>query len=718
MPMTNEPGSCCGKRFCRLPAMPHPRRIAERPAIRRHRRGWRPAPQSRVGFQDRSFRAARVSRCVSLWLLVYAYTALASSALFAEDDRGEENWPSYGRTYSEQFYSPLSSINATNVARLGLAWFVDLPGQRMLEATPLAIDGVLYFSGTYGKVFAVDARLGRLLWDFDPHSGDYRPDVFRYTGSLGGHRGVAYWRGKVYVGAVDGRLFALEAKTGKVVWNVQTFERPEAGMTISGAPRAYDDKVVIGSCSDFGSLRGYVAAYDAETGRQRWRFYTVPGDPAKGFESPAMAMAAKTWSGQWWKSGGNGSVWDSIVYDPEFKRIYFGTANWNGDQAPPKDDHLFTSSIVALDANTGSYLWHYQENPRGDRDYDSTMPIVLAELTINGRQHKALLHAPKNGFFYVIDRTTGKLISADPFSKVNWARRIDLNSGRPVELPAVRDLWPGFLGAHSWQPMAFNPETGLVYIPTMKWDSDATELNLLEPDDATASLLAWDPVTQRQRWEVHYADSFWNGGATTTAGNLVFQGTGRGKFVAYKASTGEKLWSFDAGLGIIATPISYSVDGVQYISVLVGYGGAGGLLGKLADYGWRFNEQPRRLLTFALGRRTPLPLGGPPRHDVKAVDDPKFLIDAAQAATGAELYRSAQCYFCHGPELVNTGSFAPDLRESALAMNWDTFKSAVSAGTLAAGGMPKFDDLSDNDLRMIYMYVRQRARAAARAATR
>jgi quinohemoprotein ethanol dehydrogenase len=330
------------------------------------------------------------------------------------DERQGANWLSYGRTYSEQFYSPLKAINANNVKQLGLAWLLNLPGERTLEATPLAVDGVLYFSGTYGKTFAVDALKGRKLWEFDPHSGEYRPDIFRYSGSLGGHRGVAYWRGKVYVGVIDGRLFALDAKTGKVQWSVQTIDDPKAHKTISGAPRVFKGMVIIGHNDDPGG-RGYVTAYDAATGKQRWRFYTVPGDPAKGFESAAMERAAKTWTGQWWKSGGNGSVWDSIVYDPEFNRIYLGTANWipedSAASTSPKTDNLFVSSIVALNADTGEYVWHYQENPGGGWDYDSNAPMVLADLTIGGVARKVLLHAPKNGFFYVIDRTTGKLIS-------------------------------------------------------------------------------------------------------------------------------------------------------------------------------------------------------------------------------------------------------------------------------------------------------------------
>jgi quinohemoprotein ethanol dehydrogenase len=663
-----------------------------------------------------SLAGALLFACASLATPLHAGTVVDERAL-ADETQGS-NWLSTGRTYSESRYSPLARINGSNVHSLGLAWFLDLKGERTLEATPLAVDGVLYFSGTFGKTFAVDARSGRQLWEFDPGSGNYRPEIFRFSGSLGGHRGVAYWRGRVYVAVIDGRLFALDAKSGKVVWNVQTLDDPKGRQSISGAPRVFRGKVIIGQNGDPGS-RGYVTAYDTETGRQRWRFYTVPGDPSRGFENEAMAAAAKTWSGQWWKSGGNASVWDGITYDPEFDRVYLGTANWIPEPGAgfglPPGDHLFVSSIVALDADTGKYLWHYQETPGGNWDYDSNMSMVLADLTIDGTARKVLMHAPKNGFFYVIDRAAGKLISAEKFSKVTWALRIDQGSGRPVETPDLRELWPSFLGAHSWQSMSFNPGTGLVYIPTMRLGSNiAAGFAPVVPDDGrTATLLAWDPAAQKPRWEVSHQDSFWNGGTMTSAGNLVFQGTGRGEFAAYDAGTGDKLWSFYAGLGIVGAPISYMVDGAEYISVLVGYGGATGTLGKRFDYGWRFNEQPRRLLTFALDKRANLPPGNPPRYRVKAADDAAFVIDSTMAARGSGLYSSATCYYCHGPQLENTGSFALDLRESALALNWPAFRAVVHDGALAAAGMPKFGDLSDDDTRAIFMYIRQRAREAA-----
>jgi quinohemoprotein ethanol dehydrogenase len=695
----------------------------------------------------------------SLYAAVVVVSTLAGRAVAGSqvdgraiaDEREGENWLSSGRTYAEHHYSPLTQITRDNIKRLGLAWSLDLAGERTLEAPPLAVDGVLYFSGTYGKTYAVDAHSGRPLWEFDPDLAHHSPEKLRLV--MGAHRGVAYWQGKVYVGVVDGRLLALEAKTGKPLWSAQSFDAPGARKAISGAPRVFDGMVIIGhGGGDYGT-RGYVTAYDANTGQQRWRFYTVPGDPQKGFENDAMARAAKTWSGQWWHWGGGGAVWDNITYDPEFDRIYIGTGNgspWNAEvRSAGHGDNWFICSIVALDARTGRYLWHYQTTP-GDRwDFDATQNMVLADLTIQGRARKVLMQANKNGFFYEIDRSNGQLISAEKFATVTWATGIDPDTGRPIEAPHVRYesgpvlIRPSAAGAHSFPPMSFNPGTGLVYIPTIKqglrigppvnqddlnnFESpqrrffplvDVTaDFPVIKPDDGTTSLLAWDPVTQEKRWEVNYPDSFWNGGTLTTAGELVFQGTGRGKFLAYDAKTGAILWNFDAGLGIVGAPVTYEVEGRQFVALLVGYGGSAGGGGKMFDTGWRFNEQPRRLLAFALDRRASLPVTAPPRFTVRAVDDPALQIDARQAAEGSRLYHFS-CSNCHGGHLQSTGSIAPDLRESNLALNWPSFRSVLHDGLLASAGMPKYDELSDEDLRSIYLYVRQGSREAASMSAR
>jgi quinohemoprotein ethanol dehydrogenase len=702
----------------------------------------------------------RIGRFSSTWLLWMCFWLIAESGARAgsvvdghaiADETQGANWLSYGRTYSESRFSPLTAINDTNVNKLKLAWYLDLPGQGTLESTPLVVDGVLYFSGSYGRTFAVDARTGRKLWEFDPELAKYNPQKLRLN--MGAHRGIAYWNGKIFVGTNDGRLLALDSASGRALWSVQTVDLKKGNPKYnSGAPRVFNGKIVIGNGTSEAGSRGYVTAYDTETGRQLWRFYTVPGDPAHGFQSHMEAMAAKTWTGdpQGWAGG---SVWDSIVYDPEFNRVYIATGNGNpinrATRSPAGGDNLFVCSIVALDADTGAYVWHYQVVPGDSWDYDATAQMVLADLTIAGKPRKVLMQASKDGFFYVLDRSTGRLISAEKYTKATWADRIDLATGRPVEASNARYrttpivIWPADFGAHNWQSMSFDPSTGLVYIPTLKLgetfgpimaeqSSNTTAAGtgaqappLYTPllgvdsayvtpdaDDGTGSLLAWDPVAQSKRWEVRY-DSYWNGGILSTAGNLVFQGTGRGQLFAYRAATGERLWSFGAGLGIIAAPVTYSVGGVQYLSILVGYGGAAGLGGKFFDYGWRFGEQSRRLLTFSLGGHATLPAGKPPRFTLSPVDDPKIAVDRSLATRGAAVYNDNYCFLCHGANLENSGSIAPDLRESHLALSWPAFRTVVNEGTLSAAGMPKFDELSEQDTRALYVYIRQGAREAA-----
>jgi quinohemoprotein ethanol dehydrogenase len=661
----------------------------------------------------------RLGACA--WFLaapVYAGTIVDTHAI-ADESQGR-NWLSVGRSYSENRYSPLDQINDQNIKRLGLAWYLDLPTQGPLQATPLAVDGVLYFSAMLGKVYAVDGRNGGVLWQFDPdlahHAMNERSVIWNVN------RGVAFWKDKVYVGTTDGRLVALDAKSGRVIWSTQTFDEEDRSKTISGAPRVFNGKVIIGNGGESGT-RGYVTTYDAETGHKIWRFYTVPGDPSKGFENSAMAMAAGTWHGEWWKGGGNGTVWDSITYDPDFNRVYIATANGTPINANERGsgggDNLFVASIVALDGNSGEYVWHYQLNPGETWDYDAVAQMVLADVSIAGKPRKILIQAPKNGFFYVIDRANGQLISAEKLGKVTWAERIDLKSGRPIEASGIRDLnkpfmiWPSAFGLHNWQAMSFDPKTGLVYIPKMNLGMSMGPQNMqfkpVDADDGTGSLLAWDPISRQKRWEVELGSSFWNGGVLSSAGNVVFQGTGDGHFSAYSAATGRTLWQFNAGLGIEAAPITYLVNGVQYVSILVAYGGAISLA-QFHDYGWRYGEQPRRLLTFALDKNAVLPLGAPPRFTVKAIDDPALVIDQNLAEKGVKAYQ--RCARCHGIQLQSRSSFARDLRESELASTWEGFKLVVLGGAMSALGMPIFDDLSDEDLRAIFMYIRQGARAS------
>ncbi len=629
-----------------------------------------------------------------------------------------------GGDYNDTAYSRLGQINTSNIGKLGLAWFLDLPGEATLEATPLAVHGVLYFNGSYGAVYAVAAASGRLLWKFDPQTWKYDPAKMRYIFPV--HRGVAYADHRIFSAAVDGRLFALDAKTGKLLWSVQTLD-PRSVQTITGAPCVFDGKVIIGNGGADEGARGYVTAYDAATGREAWRFYTVPGTPAQNRGHPAMERAARTWTGKYWKTGTGGGPWDSIVFDRELNRIYLGTGNPGpydpAIRSPGGGDNLYTDSIVALDAATGKLVWAYQTTPRDEWDYDSTQQIVLAHLMSGGKRRAVLLQASKNGFFYVIDRRTGKLLSAGKIGKVTWASRIDLATGRPVVTKGSRydesgsaDVWPGPWGAHDWQTMSYSPMTGLVYIPYIQLGQRFTlgarpgavsvggvSLSFLDrgPGDGKGALLAWDPIHQRAAWRVPLPE-LWNGGTLATAGGLVFQGTADGYLSAYDAASGKRLWRFNAGLGIIASPDSYSLHGRQYLSVLVGYGG-------FVRAGWNFGAQPRRLLTFTLGGKAVLPPSAPPDMKVDAVDVPGYEPSPAAVAAGNQL--AAACGLCHGKNLVSGGT-APDLRASRIAANPDSLWAVVHDGALLRGGMPQFQSLTRKQVMDIYAYIRARAAAA------
>jgi len=467
-----------------------------------------------------------------------------------------------------------------------------------------------------------------------------------------------------------------------------------------------------------------------------WRWYIVPGDPAKGFENKAMEMAAKTWKGQWWKFGGGGTAWNALTYDPDYNRVYIGTGNggpWNAKlRSPGGGDNLFLCSVVALNADSGEYVWHYQTSPGESWDFTSTMDMVLATLPIDGKPRKVLLHAPKNGFFYVIDRENGKLISAEKLGKVTWAKGIDMASGRPIENRGVRYedgealMWPGSGGLHNWQPMSFSPDTGLTYIPahemagyyndkgldpkTYDMDRDGPMgINAFHDDIPTSagssSLIAWDAVQRKKAWEVALPGAT-NGGVVSTRGGLVFQGQSDGKFVARDDRTGAVLWSTYMGVGTQAPPITYSVGGRQYVSILAGWAGGQMLLGSLsAQHGWVGRNHPRRLLTYALGEHATLPPSPPPSQPVP-VDDSSFKVDPALAAKGARLYE--RCLICHGAGVV-AGGFAPDLRASPIPLDAQAFE-AVLHGGLESRGMPPYPELSAADLNALRHYIRQRAR--------
>ncbi len=660
--------------------------------------------------------------------------ANVSEARIIAADGEPENWMAHGRTYNEQRFSPLKQINDKNVSQLKLAWYFDLDTHRGQEATPLIVDGVMYFTSAWSKVFALNAGTGTLLWSYDPKvPGDWGVNACCDVVN----RGVAVWNGKVFVGTLDGRLIALDAATGKPLWETLTIDR-NFRYSITGAPRVVKGKVIIGNGGGEFGVRGYVSAYDAETGKLAWRFYTVPGDPSKPFESPILARAAATWSGDWWKSGGGGTVWDAIVYDPDLDLLYVGTGNggpWNEKYRSPKGgDNLLTCSITALRPDTGEYVWHYQQDAADDWDYDSAEQIILADLSINGQPRKVLLQAPKNGFFYVIDRTNGTLISAQPFTYINWATGVDTKTGRPIETALARypgsdpaPVVPGPLGAHSWQPMSYSPLTGLVYIPVndvgFKYKSaetfEAKKLAANYGIDVVAAgmpqdpkikkailgtvkgkLVAWDPVQQRQAW-VAERPGPWNGGTLSTAGNLVFEGTAGGNFEAYRASTGEKLWSFAAQTGVMAGPVTYAIDGEQYVAVLAGWGGVFPLAAGEVSFKSGRVRNISRMLVFNLGGTAALPAIEPPEEPL--------LTPLPNRASDATIHKGEQlfqryCAACHGDVAVS-GGVLPDLRHSGTLDNNEWF-SDVLGGMLQSEGMVSFaKELSHDDAAAVRAYV-------------
>jgi len=553
------------------------------------------------------------------------------------------------------------------------------------------------------------------------------------------NRGVAYANGRVFVATFDGRMIGLDAKTGKELWSAQAIA-PGSTYFSTGAPLAFGDKVMIGNGGgDFGS-RGYVTAFDQATGKQAWRFYTVPGSPEENKGDPAMEAAAKTWSGEYWKTGTGGTVWNGMTFDPELNRIYIGTGNGGPYdsklRSPGGGDNLYLASIVALDADTGKYIWHYQENPGESWDYKATPNIIAATIEIDGKPRKVLMHAPTNGFFYVLDRITGKVISAEKTGRVTWAKGIDLKTGRPIEEPNIRyetgltEMWPSSIGGHNWQAMSFSPRTGLVYIPVQQigtrfervkgagqkqGDNAFNVMGLLvQPvtrfaEDGKGKLLAWDPVAQKLRWSAQL-DHLWNGGVLSTAGDLVFQGAADGRFSAYDARSGKRLWEFDAGLGIIAAPMSYSVGGKQYVSILVGYGGSAASQGSAAHVGWKYGAQARRLLTFALDGDAKLPPSPPRDMTVHALDDPALVLNEADVEAGRAL--SIRCAACHGVGLQSPGAPGPDLRESAIALDPAAFKELLKSGAMMEQGMPRFEMLTDQEIAQLYAFIRARAREA------
>lgn len=694
-----------------------------------------------------SFLLLALAACTQAKFIADKHTKRAdvNETRIARADRDPGNWMTYGRTYDEQRFSPLNQINDRNISKLGLAWYFDLDTQRGQEATPIVVDGVLYFTSAWSKVFALNAVRGQLLWSFDPKV----PGAWAVNACCDVvNRGVAVWNGKVFFGTLDGRLIALDAATGRQLWEALTVDR-NFRYTITGAPRVVKGKVIIGNGGAEFGVRGYVSAYDSETGNLVWRFYTVPGDPSKPYESPALARAAQTWSGEWWKLGAGGTVWNAIAYDPELDQLYIGTGNgtpWSEKFRSPKGgDNLFTCSIVALKAETGEYIWHYQEDPADAWDFDSDEDIILADLVLDGQPRKVLMQAPKNGFFYVLDRTNGSLISAKPFTLINWATSVDLKTGRPVETDAARykgadpsPIVPGPIGAHSWQPMSYSPATHLTYIPVnnagFKYKSpDTFQAKTLAPNygiDVVAaglpqdpaikkmilgtvkgSLVAWDPVQQKAAWTVDRPGP-WNGGTLATAGNLIFEGTAGGDFEAYRADNGQKLWSFPAQTGVMAGPVTYAFGGEQYVAVLAGWGGVFPLAAGEVSFASGRVRNISRLLVFKVGGRASLP-AEPPMERAKLTALPNPASDAT-IRKGERLFQS-YCAECHGDVAVS-GGVLPDLRASSTLTNQAWF-DIVLRGILQSQGMVAFSkELSRDDAVAIRSYVTFRRNQDSRGA--
>jgi alcohol dehydrogenase (cytochrome c)/quinohemoprotein ethanol dehydrogenase len=644
-------------------------------------------------------------------------------------------WLSVGRTYDEQRFSPLARINTDNVAKLGLAWFADFDSNRGQEATPLAIDGVLYVSTAWSKVKAYEARTGRLLWAYDPKV----PGEFAGRGCCDVvNRGLAAWNGRIYVGTYDGRLVALDAKTGTVVWEVLTLDHDKP-VTSTGAPRIAGGKILIGNAGGEFGVRGYISAYDAASGKLLWRFYTVPGNPAQPFEAPILKTAAQTWHGEWWQLGGGGTVWDGIVYDPRLNLVYFGTGNgspWNrAYRGSGGGDNLFLASIIAVNADTGAYVWHYQETPGEEWDFDATSPLMLADLKINGRSRRVLMQAAKNGFFYVFDARSGTVLTAGNFVTTSWASGIDSKTGRPIlnaesrydETGKAAIVQPGAQGAHSWHPMSFSPQTGLVYFSAidtsmiMKSAADFTpqpmganvglqfpmpnslydEMKSTAPRVARSQLIAWDPAKAREVWRTGVLGTI-GGGTLATGGGLVFQGTNKGRFVAYRASDGKELWSMEAQTGVVAAASAFELDGEEYIAVEAGYG--------LAPYG---ASNQSRLLVFKLGGSAVLP-PAPPPPPPPVLNPPPSTASADTIEKGHKQFAS-HCATCHEPPAANRSVF-PDLRYSPALNSAEAFEVIVLQGALQPAGMASFKGrMTEEEVQSVRAYLIERANQAKSA---
>ena len=657
-----------------------------------------------------------------------------------------KEWLNYGRTYKEQRYSPLAEINKNNVNELDLAWSFKFDTARGMEATPIMHNGVLYVSTGWSHVHAINARTGAELWRYDAKV----PKAHLAKTCCGPvNRGVAIWQKdemsplQVFFGSLDGRLIAIDALTGEENWSVQSTPT-DGNYSITGAPRIVKDMVIIGNGGGELGVRGYISAYDVSSGEMRWRFYTVPGDRNKPQESEALEKALSSWSGdEWYKlGGGGGTVWDTLVFDPDLDILYIGTGNgspWNRDlRSPGGGDNLYLSSIVAINPNDGKYIWHYQTTPRENWDYTATQQLILAELTIKGEERKIIMQAPKNGFFYVLDRVTGELLSAEKFGHVTWATHVDMATGRPVESEFAdyqknggSYLWPSPFGAHNWQPMSYSQKTGYIYIPVQsfpayftgqkevrylenRWNTGVDLNEIRGPQSWVAGravmdalvygeLVAWDPIKNERAWTVRHPKPS-NGGTLSTAGNLVFQGTWDGVFTAYDAANGDQLWQYQSDSAILAGPITYELDGDQYVAVAQGSGGV--VMLTIGDEVRKNTVNQNRLLVFKRGKSEK---GFLPIDDSVVQIQPLYGhsdTDDATIKNGEYLYHT-NCASCHGID-ATSNYVVPDLRYMTEKTHED-FATIVLGGSLTHKGMIGFyETLNLDDVNMIHEYLKDK----------
>ena len=687
-------------------------------------------------------------------LILLSFSSVINASLVVNqtaliNPKGE--WLNHGRTYKEQRYSPLTDINKNNVNELDLAWSFKFDTARGMEATPILHDGVLYVSTGWSHVHAIDARSGDELWHYD---AKVPKSQLAKTCCGPVNRGVAIWQKdnssplQIFFGSLDGRLIALDAKTGKENWSVQSTPT-DGNYSITGAPRIVKDMVIIGNGGGELGVRGYITAYDVSSGEMRWRFYTVPGDRNKPQESEALKKALPTWSGEeWYKlGGGGGTVWDSIVFDPELDILYIGTGNgspWNRDlRSPGGGDNLYLSSIVAINPDNGKYIWHYQTTPADNWDYTATQQMILAEIEINNEIRSVIMQAPKNGFFYVLDRKTGELISAEKFGHVTWATHVDMETGKPVESEFAdyqenggSYIWPSPYGAHNWQPMSYSKKTGYIYIPVQtipayfsgqkevsykvnRWNTGVNLNESRSPASWVAAkasldalvygeLVAWDPIKQERAWTVRHPKPS-NGGTLSTAGDLVFQGTWDGTFAAYDALSGDQLWQYQSDSAILAGPITYELDGEQYVAVTQGSGGV--VMLTIGEEIRKNFVNQNRLLVFKRGDFNLERLTA--NNTMASLESVKFEhdLDIARVKNGEYLYHN-NCASCHGLD-AKSNYVVPDLRYMSEETH-DNFATIVLGGSLTHKGMIGFyETLSLDDVGMIHDYLRDEQTSVA-----